>query len=80
MYVPDMASITPTRRSLRDAGHDVREMRTNEGLSREQLSHLIGVAARTIERIEAGGRPRVRSAFLLANYFECEVSELWPAL
>lgn len=55
-------------------------MRVNEGLSLEQLQLRTGVSYRTIQRIERGGRPRVRSAFLLANYFDCEVSELWPVL
>lgn len=73
-----MASITPTRRSLRDAGREIREMRTNEGLTPELLGMKIGVSGRTVRRIEEGHRPTVRTMFLLASEFDLEVSELWP--
>lgn len=53
-------------------------MRTNEGLSPEQLGTVVGVSGRTIRRIENGARPTVRTMFLLASQFDLEVSELWP--
>lgn len=73
-----MPSQTPTRRSLREAGQIIRECRRNAGMSPEELAPFIGVSGRTIRRIEDGHRPTVRTAFLLANYFDWEVSDLWP--
>jgi DNA-binding XRE family transcriptional regulator len=73
-----MASMTPTARSLRDAGRELRGMRVAEGLSPRELGYLAGVSGRTIDRIENGARPRVRTAFLLASYFGFAVEDLWP--
>jgi transcriptional regulator with XRE-family HTH domain len=73
-----MASIMSTARSLREAGAAVRELRLNRGLSPEQLGHKAEVSGRTIRRIEEGKRPTVRTMFLLAQEFECEVVDLWP--
>lgn len=78
VYIRDMASLTSTRRDLREAGEFIRISRRNLGLSPEQLGYEIGVSGRTIRRIEDGHRPVVRTAFLLASYFDAEVSELWP--
>lgn len=69
-----------TARNLKDAGAALHEMRINSGLSPQDLSHATGISARTIERIERGRRPQVRTAFLLASHFDFEVSELWPEL
>lgn len=73
-----MSSMTLTARALKDAGRAVREMRVNSGLSPSQLGYAVGVSDRTICRIEDGHRPRVRTMFLLASYFDCEVTDLWP--
>lgn len=67
-----------TRRSLREAGEKLREMRLNEGHTPESLGHEIGVSGRTIRRIEDGHRPTVRTMFLLANHFGLQVTDLWP--
>lgn len=72
-----MSSIL-TARSLKEAGHAVREMRVNSGLSPRELGYAVGVSDRTISRIEDGHRPRVRTMFLLASFFDCEVTDLWP--
>jgi transcriptional regulator with XRE-family HTH domain len=53
-------------------------MRVNKGLSPEALGNRVGVSGRTIRRIEEGKRPTVRTMFLLAQEFECEVVDLWP--
>ena len=66
-----MASMTLTGRKLK-------ELRHNRGLSPEQLGNRIGISGRTIRRIEEGKRPTVRTMFLLAQEFNCEVVDLWP--
>lgn len=72
-----MPSSTPTRRSLREAGQEVRDLRLNRGLTPEALGDKIGVSGRTVRRIEAGARPTVRTMFALANEFEMNVTDLW---
>lgn len=49
----------------------------NLGLSPEQLGAKVGISGRTIRRIEEGKRPTVRTMYLLAQEFECEVTDLW---
>lgn len=75
----DMASQVLTRRSLRETGRDLREMRLNRGLTPEDLGALVHVSGRTIRRIEDGHRPTVRVMFAIASEFDMEVVELWPA-
>jgi transcriptional regulator with XRE-family HTH domain len=72
-----MTSTTATRRSSREAGRAVREMRMNRGLSPELLGAEINVSGRTIRRIEDGARPTVRVMFALASEFDVEVADLW---
>jgi len=61
------------------AGTDIRELRLKRGLSPEQLGHRVGVSGRTIRRVEEGRtKPTVRTMFLIALEFECEVVDLWP--
>lgn len=73
-----MASTQTTARSLREAGSAVRELRLNRGLSPEQLGIKAEVSGRTIRRIEEGRRPTVRTMFLIAQEFDCDVVDLWP--
>jgi transcriptional regulator with XRE-family HTH domain len=73
-----MASVTTTRRSLREAGAAVKELRVNRGLSPEQLGERVGVSGRTIRRVEEGNRPTVRTMFLIALQFDYDVVDLWP--
>lgn len=79
VYNFDMASSTLTRRSLREAGRDIRERRLNMGHTPETLGHEIGISGRTIRRIEDGARPTVRTMFALATFFGFEVADQWPA-
>ena len=84
MYCLDMASKSPTRRSLREAGRFIQEERRERGLTPEALAFQISssglpISGRTIRRIEAGEcRPTVRTMFALANAFDVEVRDLWP--
>lgn len=73
-----MSSVAVTDRQLNVTGRQLLEMRRARGLSPEQLGHRIGCSGRTIRRIEEGGRPTVRTMFLIAREFDREVSELWP--
>lgn len=59
-------------------GRRLRELRVNKGLSPEALGGRVGVSGRTIRRVEDGKRPTVRTMFLLAKEFDCEVTDLWP--
>lgn len=68
-----------------DAGHLLRQLRTDRGLSPEALSYAIYVAghgsisARTIYRVEGQGMvPRVRAQFALAQFFGKPVTQIWP--
>lgn len=73
-----MPSATVTNRQLNVTGRQLFEMRRNLGLSPEQLGYRVGCSGRTIRRIEEGKRPTVRTMFLIAKEFDCEVGELWP--
>lgn len=73
-----MASNTPTRRSLREAGRFIQEERRELGLTPEALGAKIEISGRTIRRIEEGARPTVRTMFALAQEFDVEVRDLWP--
>jgi transcriptional regulator with XRE-family HTH domain len=72
-----MSATLPTRRS-NVVGRKLQSKRVNKGLSPEALGNRVGVSGRTIRRIEEGKRPTVRTMFLLAQEFECEVVDLWP--
>ncbi len=74
-----MASITSTRRDLREAARFIREERRELGLTPEELGAKIQISGRTIRRIEDGARPTVRTMFALAQFFNVEVRDLWPA-
>jgi len=74
-----MSSTTLSRRRPNAVvGRRLRAMRVNKGLSPEALGNRVGCSGRTIRRIEEGRRPTVRTMFLLAQEFECEVVDLWP--
>jgi DNA-binding XRE family transcriptional regulator len=67
------------------AGRLIYELRTERGLSPEDLSHAIlragfgSVSGRTIRRIERRGVvPRVRVQFALARFFDRPVTSIWP--
>lgn len=77
------------RTELDQTGAWLQELREARGLSPEQVPYAMLRAkvdrgnipsGRTIRRIEATGRkPHVRYAFGLAQFYEVEVAQLWPA-
>lgn len=75
--------------TLVTTGQWLQELREEKGLSPEEVPHAMLRArvdrrsipsARTIRRIEATGRkPHVRYAFGIAQFYEIDVKQLWPA-
>lgn len=66
-------------RATKRAGRQLRELRTNAGLSPEALGARVGVSGITIRRVERGEcTPTVRTMFLLAGEFELQVTDIWP--
>lgn len=65
--------------ATRRAGRQLRELRTNAGLSPEALGAKVGVSGITIRRIERGQcLPTVRTMFKIAGEFHLRVTDLWP--
>ncbi len=58
--------------------NDVRELRTERGLSQQQLAGALAVSRQTINAIETGRyTPSLPLAIALARYFERNVEELF---
>lgn len=54
-------------------------LRTDNGITQQQLADAIGVNVRTIIRIEKGEQiPSILSAMRLAEYFSLTVEQLFP--
>lgn len=74
----------PAQRNV-SAGLAVREMRVNAGLSRRELCLALAdrysvraPSRRTLERIETRGQePAERIKFALADFFGCQVTDIW---
>jgi putative transcriptional regulator len=56
------------------------QLREAAGLSRRELTTHVGVCDSTISLIERGHSPNVRTAILLARFFETTVEELFGEL
>jgi transcriptional regulator with XRE-family HTH domain len=56
----------------------VRKLRLQRGWSQAQLAEMVGVATRTIQRIEQGQRPGMETAKALASVFEVDLSTFQP--
>lgn len=56
----------------------VRKLRLQRGWSQAQLAEMVGVATRTIQRIEQGQRPALETARALASVFEVDLSTFQP--
>lgn len=75
--------------NLDQTGAWLTELREAKGLSPEQVPYAMLRAkigreyipsGRTVRRIESTGRkPHVRYAFGIAQFYEVEVAQLWPA-
>ena len=57
---------------------DLPERRETEGLSQEALAEAVGVTRQTINAIERDRYdPSLELAFELADYFDCQVEDLF---
>ena len=56
----------------------VRKLRLQRGWSQSQLAEMLGVATRTIQRLEQGQRPSLETAKALAAVFEVDLSTFQP--
>ncbi|TCZ89089.1 helix-turn-helix domain-containing protein [Lysobacter sp. N42] len=56
----------------------VRKLRLQRGWSQAQLAEMVGVATRTIQRIEQGQRPSLETARALASVFGVDFSTFQP--
>lgn len=56
----------------------VRKLRLQRGWSQAQVAEMVGVATRTIQRIEQGQRPSLETAKALASVFEVDLSTFQP--
>ena len=60
-----------------DFGNKLKEMRTNQGLSQEQLAEKIGVSRQAITKWETNrGLPDVENMVILAEIFKMTLDEL----
>lgn len=74
----------PAQRNV-SAGLAIREMRVNAGLSRRELCleladrySVRAPSRRTLERVEThGAEPTERIKFALADFFGCQVTDIW---
>jgi putative transcriptional regulator len=58
--------------------NDVRQWRTDKGLSQADLGELLGVSRQTVNSIETGKwLPSLPLAMALARYFGCSVEEVF---
>ena len=56
----------------------VRKLRLQRGWSQSQLAEMLGVATRTVQRLEQGQRPSLETAKALAAVFEVDLSTFQP--
>lgn len=54
------------------------QLRFDAGLTPEELGDKVGIAGRTIRRLEEGTRPTPRVAKAIADHFGVKASDLWP--
>jgi DNA-binding XRE family transcriptional regulator len=55
------------------------EERLNRGLSIPALAREVEVAEHVIRHAEKGGVPTPANALKIATFFDCRVTDLWPA-
>lgn len=71
--------------SYKQAGRQVRELRSDKGWTHEDMSAAIfreygaqyATSARTIWRVESGHKPSVRKQFAIARILDTMPSHLW---
>lgn len=56
----------------------LKELRTNAGMTPNDLAYKSGVSGKTIRMVEAGFIPLPRTQFQIAAVFELQPTDLWP--
>jgi DNA-binding XRE family transcriptional regulator len=57
----------------------LRQMRTQRGLSIDDLSLASGVSNACISYVERGSCPTMATAQKLSKFFGCRIDDLWPS-
>lgn len=57
---------------------NLKTLRLNRGLSVAACAEGAGVPEHVVRHAETGGRPRPENALLLADFYDCKVTDLWP--
>ena len=70
-----MATPTATRRQPH---LKLKSLRTNAGMTPNELAYRAGVSGKTIRMVEAGFIPTPRTQFQIASVFELQATDLWP--
>lgn len=74
-----MATPTATRRSPHRQPHlKLKALRTNAGMTPNDLAYRAGVSGKTIRMVEAGFIPTPRTQFQIAAVFQLQATDLWP--
>lgn len=59
-------------------GLDLVARRVNKGLSQQDAAAAIGISRVTLDRAESDLSIQVAKAKLIADFYECEVTAIWP--
>ena len=74
----DETSLSPeNRQRLSYLSSFLREMRVNSGYTQEQVAQEINLSRNSISKIENMGFYRIQHLFLLADYYEIPLNELF---
>lgn len=65
---------------MRDLSMFLREMRINSGYTQEQVANEINLSRNSISRIERMGYFRIQHLFLLADFYEIPINELFSEI
>ena len=57
---------------------NIRAARLNKGLSTRKAAEGIGVTQDLLIRAEAGSMPHPKNAKLIADFYEVQVTDIWP--
>lgn len=59
-------------------GVNLKAERLNRGLSRADFGRRIGISRETVRLIEAGSQPQAATAKKIADFYDCQVTDIWP--
>ena len=77
----DATSLSPeNRQRLSYLSSFLREMRVNSGFTQEQVAREINLSRNSISKIENMGFFRIQHLFILADFYEIPINELFSEL